>query len=220
MMKLFLDTANIDTIKKWVKTGIIDGVTTNPSHLSKEKIDPKKQILAICSLLPAGEISVEVTEKEPQAVYKQAKKITQLADNILVKIPCHESYYSIIKQLVDEGIRLNITLVFSLIQGVMMGKLGVTYISPFIGRLDDIDVDGVHLLQEMRQVIYQYGFETGILAASVRHVRHLHDALMAGADAITLPSAILQQALEHPLTDRGIEKFDTDWQKLGIKQFP
>ncbi|MGB8367471.1 MAG: transaldolase family protein [Candidatus Babeliales bacterium] len=219
-MKLFLDTADIEVIKKWAKTGIIDGVTTNPSHLSKEKIDPKKRILEICSLLPTGEISVEVTEKEPQAVYKQAKRIAQLAENILVKIPCHKDYYAVIKQLVDEGVKLNITLVFSLIQGVMMSKLGVFYISPFIGRWDDIDVNGVHILQEMRQVIYQYGFDTGILAASLRHVRHLHDALMVGADAATVPSAVLEQALEHPLTDRGIAKFDADWQKLGIKQFP
>ncbi len=219
-MKLFLDTANIETIKKWAATGIIDGVTTNPSHLSKEGVDPKKRVLEICSLLPAGEISVEVTEKDPQAVYKQAKKIAQLADNILVKIPCHKDYYAIIKQLVDEGIKINITLVFSVIQGVMMSKLGVFYISPFIGRWDDIDVDGVKLLYEMRQVMFQYGFETGILAASLRHVRHLHDAIMAGADAATVPLTVLEKALDHPLTDQGIAKFDADWQQLGIKQFP
>lgn len=219
-MKLFLDTANIETIKKWAASGIIDGVTTNPSHLSKEGVDPKKRVLEICSLLPAGEISVEVTEKDPQAVYKQAKEIAQLADNILVKIPCHKDYYAIIKQLVDEGVKINITLVFSVIQGVMMSKLGVFYISPFIGRWDDIDVDGVKLLYEMRQVIFQYGFETGILAASLRHVRHLHDAIMAGADAATVPIGVLKKALDHPLTDQGIAKFDADWQQLGIKQFP
>ncbi len=219
-MKLFLDTANIETIKKWATSGIVDGVTTNPSHLSKEGVDPTKRVLEICSLLPAGEISVEVTEKDPQAVYKQAKKIAQLADNILVKIPCHKDYYAIIKQLVDEGVKINITLVFSLIQGVMMSKLGVFYISPFIGRWDDIDVDGIRLLREMRQVIFQYGFETGILAASLRHVRHLHDAIMAGADAVTIPISVLEKALDHPLTDQGIAKFDTDWQQLGIKQFP
>ena len=219
-MKLFLDTANIETIKKWAASGIIDGVTTNPSHLSKEGVDPTKRVLEICSLLPAGEISVEVTEKDPQAVYKQAKKIAQLADNILVKIPCHKDYYAIIKQLVDEGVKINITLVFSVIQGVMMSKLGVFYISPFIGRWDDIDVDGIRLLHEMRQVIFQYGFETGILAASLRHVRHLHDAIMAGADAVTIPIAVLEKALDHPLTDQGIAKFDADWQQLGIKQFP
>ncbi len=112
-MKIFLDTANIEAIKKWSTTGIIDGVTTNPSHLSKEGVDPKKRVLEICSLLPEGEISVEVTEKDPQAVYKQAKNIAQLAENVLVKIPCHKDYYSIIKQLVDEGVRINSTLVFS-----------------------------------------------------------------------------------------------------------
>jgi len=219
-MKIFLDTANIEAIKKWSITGIIDGVTTNPSHLSKEDVDPKKRVLEICSLLPEGEISVEVTEKDPQAVYEQAKKIAQLADNVLVKIPCHKDYYEIIKQLVDEGVRINITLVFSLIQGVMMSKLGVFYISPFVGRWDDIDVDGIGLLHEMRQVMFQYGFETGILAASLRHVRHLHDAIMAGADAVTVPIGVLEKALDHPLTERGIAKFDADWQKLGIKKFP
>jgi len=219
-MKLFLDTANIDAIQKWATTGIIDGVTTNPSHLSKEDVDPKKRILEICSLLPAGEISVEVTEKEPKAVYTQAKKIAQLADNILVKIPCHRDYYAIIKQLVNEGVKINITLVFSLIQGAMMSKLGVFYISPFIGRWDDIDVNGMQLLQEMRQVIFQYGLKTRILAASLRHVRHLHDAMLIGADAVTIPISVLEKALDHPLTDQGIAKFDADWQKLNIKQFP
>lgn len=216
-MKIFLDTANTKEIKKWLTTGVIDGVTTNPSHLSKENVDPKERVLEICSLMPKGEVSIEITEKEPLRVYEQAKKISKLAENVLVKIPCHKDYYSIIKKLVSEGIRLNITLVFSLIQGIMMAKLGVYYISPFIGRWDDIDIDGIRLLYEMRQAISQYGFETGILAASLRHVRHLHDAIMAGADAVTIPVAVLQKVTEHPLTDRGIEKFDADWQKLDKK---
>ncbi len=219
-MKIFLDTANSADIKKWSSTGLIDGVTTNPTHLSNEGKDPKKQVLTICSLLPKGEISVEITEKDPEAVYKQAKAIAQLADNILVKVPCHRDYYEVIHRLVNEGVKLNITLVFTLIQGLMMGKLGVQYISPFIGRWDDIDVEGSVLLQEMRYMIDDYGFSTGILAASVRHVRHFHCAINAGADVVTLPISVLEKSIHHPLTNSGIAKFDADWLKLGIKKFP
>ncbi len=219
-MKIFLDTANIEAIKKWASTGLIDGATTNPTHLSKEGKDPKKQVLEICSLLPKGEISVEITEKDPDAVYLQAKEIAQLADNIIVKVPCHKDYYQIIKKLIDDSINLNITLVFTLIQGLMMCKMGVRYISPFIGRWDDIDVEGSVLISEMRHMIDFYGFDTGVLAASVRHVRHLHYAINSGADVATIPIAVFEKAIQHPLTDHGIAKFDADWQKLGIKKFP
>lgn len=219
-MKLFLDTANVKDIRKWIETGLIDGITTNPSHLSKEGSDPKKVILEICKLLPDGEISVEVTEKEPEAVYKQAQAIAALANNIVVKIPCHIDYYPVIKRLVDEGIKVNITLVFTLIQAVMMCKLGVHFISPFVGRWDDLDVPGVDVLYEIRQMIDQYGYETQILAASLRHVRHIHEAILADADVITVPVEVLEKGLTHILTDMGIKKFDADWQRLGIKQFP
>ncbi len=219
-MKIFLDTANVQAIKKWVATGLIDGVTTNPSHLSKEGQDPKKQVLEICSLLPQGEISVEVTQKEPEAVYKQAKEIAALNKNILVKVPCHKDYYPIINRLVQDGVKLNITLVFTLIQGLMMCKLGARYISPFVGRWDDIDVEGSELLLQMRHMIDDYGFDTGVLAASLRHVRHLHHAINAGADVATLPIGLFEKAIKHPLTDAGIAKFDADWQKLGIQKFP
>ena len=219
-MKLFLDTANIAAIKRWKETGLINGITTNPSHLSKEGGNPKDVVLEICKLLPEGEISVEITQQEPEAVYEQAKEIAKLADNILVKVPCHKDYYSIIHRLVADGINLNITLVFTLIQGMMMCKLGVRYISPFVGRWDDIDVEGFKLLKKMKDMIYNYGFDTGVLAASLRGVRHIHHAIMAGADAATVPIAVFEKAQEHLLTDRGIEKFDADWQKLGIKKFP
>ena len=144
-MKIFLDTANTELIQKWAQTGLIDGVTTNPTHLSKERKNPIDQILAICDILPSGSISVEVVEVTPENVYLQARKIASLCDNIVVKIPCHPSYYSTIKQLVNEGIPLNITLVFSLAQGLMMAKLGVQYISPFIGRLDDLSAPSTEL---------------------------------------------------------------------------
>ena len=219
-MKIFLDTAHVDTIKQWSTTGLIDGVTTNPTHLSKEGGDPKKIIREICELLPQGDISVQVTEKSPEAVYQQAKVIAKLAPNIVVKVPCSQEFYPVIKKLVEEGVKINITLLFSLVQGLFMGKLGVLYISPFIGRLEDTDADGIALITDLRQMIDQYGFKTQILAASIRSERHLHDVILAGADAATLPVAVLEKASVHPLTDQGRKLFDADWAKLGIRQFP
>lgn len=219
-MKIFLDTAHVKDIKKWAEMGLIDGVTTNPSHLSKEGGDPKKVILEICALLPEGEISVEITEKDPQAAYKQAKEIAALADNIVVKIPCHLDYYAIIKKLVEEDIKINVTLVFTLIQALAMCKLDVHCISPFVGRWDDVDVEGSDILCEMRQMIDQYDFNTQLLAASLRHVRHIHQAIISDVDIITVPAEVFEKSLIHPLTNQGIEKFNADWQKLGVRQFP
>jgi transaldolase len=219
-MKIFLDTANLENIKKWMATGLVDGITTNPSHLSKEGGDTKKLILDICNTVKNGPVSVEVTETEPDAVYAQAREIAKIASNVVVKIPCHRDYYPVIKRLVDDGVPLNITLVFTVVQGLMMCKLGVRYISPFVGRWDDIDVDGSQVLYEMRAVIDQYDFSTQILAASLRHVRHLHEALLAGADIATVPVDVLSKATENLLTDQGMAKFNADWQKLGIRKFP
>ena len=219
-MKIFLDTPNVANIKKWASTGLIDGITTNPSSLSKEGGDPKKNILEICKLLPEGHISVEVTHIDANQVYKQAKEIAALADNIWVKIPCHANYYEVIKKLVGEETKLNITLVFTVLQSLMMCKLGVYYISPFVGRWEDIDVDGMAFIPQMRDMIDFYGFETKILAASIRSIQNFHDAILAGADAITIPIDVFEKAISNPLTDQGIEKFNKDWQKLGIKQFP
>jgi len=219
-MKIFLDTANTDDIKKWASTGLIDGVTTNPSNLSVQGGDPTKRVLEICSILPDGEVSVEVTEKDPEALYKQALRIAALSPNVVVKVPCHADYYAVINRLVDQGVSLNITLVFSLLQGLMMCKMGVSMISPFVGRLEDNGQDGVALLVQLREMVDQYGYETEILAASLRNVEHFNAAVESGADIATLPVAVFQQALVHPLTDQGIAKFDADWQKLGVSQFP
>jgi transaldolase len=219
-MRIHLDSANYDEVKAWVQTGLIDGVTTNPTHLSKEKANPTALVRSLCALLPSGNISVEVTESEPDKVYKQAKEIANLGKNILVKVPCHVRYYPIIKQLVDEKINLNITLVFSLMQGLCMCKMGVYCISPFVGRLDDIDAEGIQLVANLRAMIDNYNFETELLAASLRTVAQLHAVIEAGADIATLPPALLALSLEHPLTDRGMEKFLADWKKLGITKFP
>lgn len=214
-MKIFFDTADIQALTQWKETGLIDGVTTNPSHLAKENVDPKKRVLEICSLLPKGEISVEVTETDPQRVYTQAKEIAALSENILIKIPCRLDYYSVISRLVEENIKINVTLVFTVVQGLFMCKLGTTYISPFIGRWDDIDVEGKDLLFDLRDAIDNYGYKTGILAASIRSVRHIHEAMLAGADAATVSPEIMKKATRHPLTDEGIAIFNADWAKLG-----
>ena len=219
-MKIFLDTANTELIKKWAQTGLIDGVTTNPTHLSKENKNPTEQVLAICAMLPSGVISVEVVETEPEKVYTQAHAIAALAKNIAVKIPCHAHYYATIKRLVDEGITLNITLVFSLAQGLMMAKLGVHYISPFIGRLDDSNGDGIELVQQLRQMLDWYCFDTQLLAASIRDVAHFESVIRAGADIATVPVEVFENSLTHPLTDKGMAQFLADWQKLNVSQFP
>lgn len=220
-MKLFLDTANVATIEKWAAMGLIDGVTTNPTLLSKEKGDAIKVIKQICSLMKAGEVSVEVTEREPKKVLTQARQIAKIANNVVVKIPCRLDYCEVINTLIGEGVKINITLVFSMLQGLMMCKLGVHYISPFIGRLDEIDTDGIALVGDLRDMIDEYVFlNTKIIAASVRHVRHLHDVALLGADIATVPASVLEQAMRHPLTDRGMEQFLEDWKKLGIRKFP
>jgi len=220
-MKLFIDTANPKEVARWMETGLLDGVTTNPSLLHKEGGDPVKVIKKICSIVKKGDVSVEVTEKDPKKVYTQAKKIAKLAKNVVVKIPCHPDYFSVIKKLVDEKNNLNITLVFSLTQAMMLCKLGVKYISPFVGRLDDIDTDGLELVGNIRHMIDEYVFlNTKVLAASIRHVRHLHAAILLGADVATVPAAVLEKAALHPLTDRGMEKFLADFKKLKVKRFP
>jgi transaldolase len=220
IMKIFLDTANKELIEKWAQTGLIDGITTNPTHLSKENSNPTEQVLAICNLLPSGIISVEVVETEPEKVYTQACSIAALAQNIAVKIPCHAQYYPIIKRLVNQGITLNITLVFSLAQGLMMAKLGVHYISPFIGRLDDTNGNGIELVQQLRAMLDCYQFNTQLLAASIRDVTHFEKVILAGADIATIPVAVFENALTHQLTDKGMAQFLHDWKTLHITQFP
>ena len=219
-MKVFLDTANVQSIKKWVSTGIIDGVTTNPTLLAKEGDAPAAALNEISSLLGDKDLSIEVTETAPEAVYEQAKRIARWGKNIVVKIPCKIEYLFVIKRLVKEGVALNITLVFSLPQSLYMAKLGVRYISPFIGRLDDISEDGMTLIWDIRAMLDHYKFSTQLLAASIRHLDHVREVIQSGADVITLPEKLLEESFFHQLTDKGIEKFMADWEKLGIREFP
>jgi len=213
-MKIFLDTANRDVIKKWLPTGLVDGITTNPSHLSKEGSDTKQVLLDICSMVP-GPVSIEVVEKSPDMVYAQAKQIAALAPNVVVKIPCLLEYLPVIKKLSAEKVKLNITLVFSEIQALVVSKLDVTYISPFVGRWDDIGQEGMELVENLVDIKNTYDFSSQILAASIRTVFQWRQSALAGADVVTLPPTVFEQGLKHPLTDRGVELFDNDWKKLG-----
>lgn len=219
-MKIFLDTANREEIERWSTTGVIDGVTTNPTLLSKEKGDPLSILKDIIELLPEGEVSVEVTEKNPEKVYKQAYEIAKLGSNVLVKIPCAVEYYEAISHLSKDGVPLNITLVFTLIQSLMMSKLDVEYISPFMGRLEDKEIDAIATLSDIKHMQMEYGFSTAVLAASIRSVNHVHHAIQTGADAITMPPDIFAKAVENSLTREGMKKFDEDWKQLKIKKFP
>jgi transaldolase len=215
-MKIFLDTANRDVIKKWLPTGLIDGVTTNPSLLSKEGSSPKQVLMEICAMVP-GDVSIEVVEKTPEAVYKQAKEIAAFAQNVVVKIPCLQEYVPVMHKLIQEGVKINATLVFSEIQALLMAKIGVTYISPFVGRWDDIGNDGIELVENMVEIKRNYEFEAEILAASIRPVLHWTRAALVGADIVTLPASVIEQGMKHPLTDKGVQLFDADWLKTGRK---
>lgn len=219
-MKIFLDTAHFLSIEKGHETGLIDGVTTNPTHLSKESGDIVMLLKKICKLMEPDDVSIEITENEPAAVYKQAREIAALASNVIVKIPCALEFTPVIKQLVKEGVAINITLLFSVNQGLLMSKLGVKYISPFIGRLDDIDAEGITVIQDLKKVFENYYCSTQILAASLRSTIHVTEVALAGADVATIPVPLFESLLNHPLTDRGRKLFDNDWKKLGIKKFP
>jgi len=215
-MKIFLDTANIAQIERWVKLGIIDGVTTNPTLLSKEIGSPRQIFTKICSLLPEGDISIEVTEQEPEMVYTQAKELAAFAPNVIVKIPFSEPLLPIINRLSLEGICINVTLIFSMLQALIVAKMGVTYISPFIGRIDDIDGNGIELIKQLIVMKQNYGFESEILAASIRTLSHLNQVCLLGVDVATIPSNLLELLMHHPLTEKGMAQFDADWKKLGI----
>ena len=217
-MKIFLDTANIELIRSWMPTGLVDGVTTNPSLLSKEGSNPKAVLLDICNTVD-GPVSIEVVDKDPEAVYKQAKKLSELSDNVVVKIPFAKEYLPIIHRLAEEKIKLNITLIFSSMQALIAAKLDVAYISPFLGRLDDIGSDGFALVEEIMDLKDCYEYESEVIAASIRSITHWKEVVDAGVDIITVPPELLDLAIKHPLTDFGIKKFDDDWKKIKLKSF-
>lgn len=215
-MKIFLDTADISEIRRAADAGLIDGVTTNPSLMAKVAgdRDPKDLFLEICNTVD-GPVSAEVVGMDKETMVAEGKRLASLHDNIVVKLPLIEEGLRACRALTAEGIRTNVTLCFSASQALMAAKAGATYVSPFVGRLDDISEDGMELIAQIRQVYDNYGLDTQILAASIRHPQHMVQSMLLGADCGTLPPKVLYQLLQHPLTDRGLEAFLADWEKLG-----
>lgn len=215
-MKFFIDTANLGQIKEAQELGVLDGVTTNPSLMAKEGITGRNNILKhyvdICNIVD-GDVSAEVIATDYAAMIKEGEELAELHDQIVVKIPMIKDGIKALKYFSDKGIRTNCTLVFSCGQALLAAKAGATYVSPFIGRLDDISTDGLNLISEIRLIYDNYDFETEILAASVRHTMHVIDCAKLGADVITGPLSAIEGLLYHPLTDLGLAKFLADYKK-------
>ncbi|MBT8280312.1 fructose-6-phosphate aldolase [Muriicola soli] len=215
-MKFFIDTANLDQIRDAQELGVLDGVTTNPSLMAKEGITGRNNILKhyvdICNIV-SGDVSAEVIATDFDGMVKEGEELAELHDQIVVKVPMIRDGVKALKYFSDKGIRTNCTLVFSPGQALLAAKAGATYVSPFLGRLDDISTDGLNLIAEIRLIYDNYGFETQILAASIRHTMHVIDCAKLGADVMTGPLSSIEGLLKHPLTDIGLEKFLADYKK-------
>jgi transaldolase len=212
-MKLFLDSANLEEIREVAGWGVLDGVTTNPSLCSKESASFEDNIRKICALTP-GPVSAECVSLKADEIVVEARRLAQIAPNIAVKIPVGLEGLKATKALAAEGVAVNMTLVFSTGQALLAAKAGARFVSPFIGRLDDIAEDGMGLIEEIVQVFENYRFETEVIVASVRHPRHVIDAALLGADIATVPYGVMTKLVRHPLTDIGIERFLADWSKV------
>lgn len=210
-MKFFLDTANIDEIKRINDLGLVDGVTTNPSLVAKEGRDFEEVIKDIASTV-SGPVSAEVVGLEYEDMLSEARQLAKWADNVVVKIPMTEAGLRAVNTLSQEGIKTNVTLIFSVAQGLLAVKAGATYISPFIGRIDDMGQDGLKLIAELREVLDSYGYDAEIIAASIRHIGHFEGAALAGAHIATVPGSLFPKLWGHVLTDKGIAGFLKDWQ--------
>jgi len=212
-MKIFLDSANLESIKKYNDMGILDGITTNPSLLSKEGGDPQKTMEEIVRIID-GDVSLEVVSTEYEGMLEEGRHLRKYGDNVVVKCPMTPEGLKACKALTAEGIPVNVTLIFSPNQAILAAKSGAKYVSPFIGRLDDVGKDGMQLISEIKQIFSNYKFSTEILVASIRHPIHVIEAGKIGADVVTLPAAVLEKMLKHPLTDIGLKNFLADWEKL------
>jgi transaldolase len=211
-MDLYIDTASLDEIREAHDMGVLDGVTTNPSLIAKEKVDYAQRLGEICEVVP-GPVSAEVVATDYAGMLKEGRQHAKIADNIVVKLPCTVDGLKACKALADEGTRVNMTLCFQPLQALMVAKAGAFLVSPFIGRLDDIAEDGMELIQHIRQIYDNYGYETKLLAASIRHPLHFVQCALAGADVATVPFSVIKQVMKHPLTDIGLEKFVADYKK-------
>ena len=215
-MKFFVDTADVDAIRELNDLGMVDGVTTNPSIILKSGRDILEVTKEICSIV-SGPVSAEVVAKDATAMIAEGRKLAEIAENIAVKVPLTWDGLKACKVLSGEGRMGNVTLCFSANQALLAAKAGATFISPFIGRLDDINLDGLDLIQDIRTIYDNYGFDTEILAASVRTVNHAKDCALIGADVMTAPPSVIKAMANHILTDKGLEQFDKDWAKTGQK---
>ncbi len=214
-MKFFIDTANLDEIREANEMGLIDGVTTNPSLVAREgNVDFKEHIAKICAIVK-GDVSAEVTSLDTVGMLREGRELAKIAPNVVIKCPLTLDGLKATRAFRDEGTKVNVTLCFSAAQALLAAKAGASYISPFIGRLDDIGQDGMQLIRDIVQIYDNYGFETEVLAASIRHPMHIVDAALAGCNVATIPFKVIQQLVNHPLTDKGIDSFLSDWKKSG-----
>ena len=212
-MDIFIDTANVNEIKEAISLGVIDGVTTNPTLISKESRPAKEILKEICSLV-SGPVSAEVISLQANSMVSEARELAKIAKNIVIKIPLIKEGLKAVRVLSGEGIKTNVTLCFSASQALLVAKCGAHYISPFIGRLDDISQRGMDLIREIKNIYQNYGFKTKIIVASVRNPLHVVDAALIGADIATVPFAVIEQLIKHPLTDIGIQRFLEDYKKI------
>ncbi|NQS71361.1 MAG: fructose-6-phosphate aldolase [Desulfobulbaceae bacterium] len=211
-MKFFIDTANVDEIKKALALGMVDGVTTNPSLVAKESRPFTEILKEICSLVE-GPVSAEVVSLDAAGMIEEARELVKIADNIVIKIPMIEEGLKAVKQLTSEGIKTNVTLVFSATQALLAAKAGASFVSPFVGRLDDIATNGMELIADIMTIFRNYGFTTEVIVASVRNPMHVVDSARIGADIATIPYKVIAQLAKHPLTDIGMQQFLADWEK-------
>ncbi|ADC69886.1 transaldolase [Methanocaldococcus sp. FS406-22] len=209
-MKFFLDTANVEEIKKYAELGLVDGVTTNPTLVAKEGRDFYEVVKEICQIVD-GPVSAEVISTDAEGMVKEARELAKLADNIVIKIPMTKDGMKAVKILSAEGIKTNVTLVFSPLQALLAAKAGATYVSPFVGRLDDIGHVGMKLVEDVVKIYRNYDIKTEVIVASIRHPWHVLEAAKIGADIATMPPAVMDKLFNHPLTDIGLERFLKDW---------
>jgi transaldolase len=215
-MKFFIDTANIAQIKEAASIGVLDGVTTNPTLLSREQGEPVEIFKQICEIVD-GPVNAEVVSLDWEGIVREGKELAKIHRNIVVKIPMTKDGLKAVKTLSQEGINTNVTLIFTPIQALLAARAGATYVCPFVGRLDDISNPGMDLIAQIRQIFDNYDINTEIIVASIRHPLHVIDTAMIGADIATIPFKVIEQLLKHPLTDKGIDQFLADWEKVQNK---
>lgn len=215
-MKLFVDTGDVEEVRQAAEWGVIDGVTTNPSLIAKAGKGFKETVLKICELVPNGDISAEVVATDYDTMLKEALEVASWHPQIVVKVPLIQPGIHLVSTLADKGIRTNVTLVFTLTQALLAAKAGATYISNFVGRVDDISDDGMNAVRDTVDMVNNYGFDSEVLVASVRHPLHVVQAIQAGAHVATMPIKFIDMLFKHPLTDQGLERFLADWNKAGL----